>query len=77
MNECYRYVNCLFSCKLIEGFSFLNTTFGWCHVWKNVLLKFRSSVETVLDGLLYLQLAAFVVCVRSKNGKCCLDCKTE
>lgn len=48
MNECYRYVSYLFSCKLIEAFSFLNETFGCCDVWKNVLLKFKSSVGTFL-----------------------------
>lgn len=48
MNEYYRYVSCLFSCKLIEGFTFLNKTFGCCDIWKNVLLQFKSSVDMFL-----------------------------
>lgn len=59
MSECYRYVSCLFSCKLMEGFSFLNKTFECCNVWKNVLLKFKSSVDMILVKTYWMD---FYVC---------------
>lgn len=78
MNECYRYVS-LSSCKLVESSSFLNGTFCCCDACKNVILKFKSSVDMFLIKTywmdFYVWVAAFIVCTGVNSGKCCLDFK--